>query len=169
MDLAADDPARLHPGESDLENWAAPDPQTRPDLWPSGLKRGSQGEMTLHGRSLSELLSQAPQAAGRGGQTPIFVLDMPDFRARLKSFRKAFTAAFGEHEVQVHYAGKAFLCVEIARLAAGAGFGLDTACWGDGFGASFGLSTEFDWFARERKIPRAAAPSNRGAPGADYC
>lgn len=131
MDLAADDPARLHPGEPDLENWAAPDPQTRPDLWPSGLKRGSQGEMTLHGRGLSELLSQAPQAAGRGGQTPIFVLDMADFRARLKAFREAFTAAFGEHEVQVHYAGKAFLCVEIARLAAGAGLGLDTASAGE--------------------------------------
>lgn len=131
MDLAADDPARLHPGDSGLRTWVAPDPQVRADLWPSGLQRDSQGELTLHGRSLSELLSQAPQVDGRGGQTPIFVLDMADFQDRLKAFREAFAAAFGDHEVQVHYAGKAFLCVEIARLAAGAGLGLDTASAGE--------------------------------------
>lgn len=97
MDLAADDPARLHPGDSGLNTWAAPDPQVRADLWPSGLQRDSRGELTLHGQSLSELLSQAPQVDGRDGQTPIFVLDMADFRDRLKVFREAFAAAFGDH------------------------------------------------------------------------
>lgn len=131
VELAAGDPARLCPGELGLETWAAPEPQTRADLWPRGLERGSQGELTLHGYSLSELLTHAPQVNGRGGQTPIFVLDMADFRDRLQAFREAFAAVFGEHEVQVHYAGKAFLCMEIARLATEAGLGLDTASAGE--------------------------------------
>jgi len=46
--------------------------------------------------------------------TPAYVLDEDDFRERCRQWRVAFRAADGD----VYYAGKAFLCVAVARWVA---------------------------------------------------
>ncbi|GAA1142388.1 diaminopimelate decarboxylase [Nesterenkonia lutea] len=64
--------------------------------------------------------------------TPLYVLSEADFRARARSFREAFTAAFApEADVDVFYAGKAFLSTHVARWAAEEGLGVDTASGGE--------------------------------------
>ena len=58
--------------------------------------------------------------------TPVFVIDEDDFRSRCREIADAFGG--GEH---VHYAGKAFLCAEIARWVAQEGLCLDVATGGE--------------------------------------
>ena len=41
--------------------------------------------------------------------TPLYVVDEEDFRSRCRDYRSAFAGG------EVHYAGKAFLCREVAR------------------------------------------------------
>lgn len=132
--LPEDDLARLNPGDPGLAAWAAPDPEQRPDLWPAGISRNPAGELTWHGTPLSVLLSDAPPVRGipTPARTPVFLLDLPDFRSRAQAFREAFATAFAdEGGAQVHYAAKAFLSLEIAREASGQGLGLDTAAAGE--------------------------------------
>ncbi len=51
--------------------------------------------------------------------TPAYVLDEADFRARARAFRDAFAA------YDVFYAGKAFLCTAVARWVQEEGLRLD--------------------------------------------
>ena len=57
--------------------------------------------------------------------TPLFVYDEDDLRARCRKY----VAAFGADRVA--YAGKAFLCVAMARLVAEEGLHLDVATGGE--------------------------------------
>jgi diaminopimelate decarboxylase len=57
--------------------------------------------------------------------TPLFVVDEADFRSRAAEFAAAFGAG------AVHYAGKAFLCTEVARWVAEEGLALDVASGGE--------------------------------------
>jgi diaminopimelate decarboxylase len=57
------------------------------------------------------------------------VLDEQDFRARATAFRDAFAAAFDAADV--YYAGKAFLCTEVARWVAADGLRLDVCTGGE--------------------------------------
>jgi len=64
--------------------------------------------------------------------TPLYVLSEADFRARARSFREAFEEAFApETEVDVFYAGKAFLSTHVARWATEEGLCVDTASGGE--------------------------------------
>jgi len=64
--------------------------------------------------------------------TPLYVLSETDFRARARSFREAFEEAFApETEVDVFYAGKAFLSTHVARWATEEGLCVDTASGGE--------------------------------------
>lgn len=58
--------------------------------------------------------------------TPLFVIDEDDFRSRCREIAAAFG---GGHNV--HYAGKAFLCSEIARWVDQEGLSLDVASGGE--------------------------------------
>ncbi|MBC7290336.1 MAG: diaminopimelate decarboxylase [Actinotalea sp.] len=103
----------------------APDRPLDPHLWPSGTVVGPDGAVSIGGVDLRAL------AAEHG--TPAYVLDEADFRRRARSFREAFGAAFAAigTQVDVYYAGKAFLSTAVARWATEEGLHIDTATGGE--------------------------------------
>ncbi|MDP9240938.1 MAG: diaminopimelate decarboxylase [Actinomycetota bacterium] len=88
-----------------------------PAVWPRSAVR-VDGVLTLGGIDVREL------AAAHG--TPAFLLDEDDFRSRCHDYR----AAFGD-TADVFYAGKAFLCTQVARWIDGEGLGLDVCSGGE--------------------------------------
>jgi diaminopimelate decarboxylase len=91
-----------------------------PRLWSSGVARGPDGALTVAGLDVREI--------AREHGTPAYVLDEDDFRSRARDFATAFDAAFSDlcGGADVYYAGKAFLCTEVARWVAQEGLRLDT-------------------------------------------
>ncbi len=104
-------------GALHAEGYGAPPWLARPDdvnalvpaLWPTGVRRGADGALTVAGLDVAAL------AAEHG--TPAFVLDEADFRGRATAFRDAFDAAFEGAcgGADVYYAAKAFTCTALAR------------------------------------------------------
>ena len=95
-----------------------------PQLWSSSVRREPSGELSVGGVGVHDL------AAEHG--TPAYVLDEKDFRRRAAAFRDAFSAAFTPlGGSDVFYAGKAFLCTEVARWIAADGLGLDVCTGGE--------------------------------------
>jgi diaminopimelate decarboxylase len=93
--------------------------------WPASAVRGDDGAVRVADVDLRDL------AAAQG--TPAYVLDEADFRARARALRSAFADAFGAigAEVDVYYAGKAFLSVAVARWAHEEGLRVDTSTGGE--------------------------------------
>jgi diaminopimelate decarboxylase len=89
-----------------------------PALWPSGVSK-VDGVLTVAGFT-------APELAAEYG-TPTYVVDEIDFRERAR----AFGDAFGNVGADVFYAGKAFLCVAVARWIAEEGLNLDVCTGGE--------------------------------------
>ncbi len=96
-----------------------------PGLWARTVTRADDGALAVGGVDVRDL------AAEYG--TPAYVLDEADFRFRAASFRAAFHDAFADlcGGADVYYAGKAFLCTEVARWVAADGLGLDTCSGGE--------------------------------------
>lgn len=96
-----------------------------PELWPQSVKRNDEGVVEVGGVDVRDLAAQFG--------TPAYVLDQADFRARAMAFRDAFSHAFAGlcGGANVYYAGKAFLCTEVARWIAADGLGLDTCSGGE--------------------------------------
>jgi diaminopimelate decarboxylase len=96
-----------------------------PQLWAKTVTRNAAGAVEVGGVDVRDL------AAEYG--TPAYVLDEADFRSRAASFRDAFRHAFADlcDGANVYYAGKAFLCTEVARWIAADGLGLDTCSGGE--------------------------------------
>jgi len=96
-----------------------------PELWAQSVKRNDEGAIEVGGVDARDL-------AARFG-TPAYVLDEADFRARAATYRDAFSDAFAQlcGGADVYYAGKAFLCTEVARWIAADGLGLDTCSGGE--------------------------------------
>ncbi|GHJ05989.1 diaminopimelate decarboxylase [Micromonospora humidisoli] len=88
-----------------------------PQLWPRQVERGAGGALTVAGLDVREL------AAGYG--TPAYILDEDDLRSRARDFRDAFP------DVDVYYAGKAFLCRAVVRMIAEEGLHLDVCSGGE--------------------------------------
>jgi diaminopimelate decarboxylase len=86
------------------------------DVWPRSARR-DDGALTIGGVDVRDL-------AGEYG-TPLYVYDEDDFRSRCRDFRTAFS------DGDVYYAGKAFLCTEVARWVAEEGLGLDVCSGGE--------------------------------------
>ena len=86
-------------------------------VWATGIRRGADGAMTLHGHGVRQL------AAEHG--TPLFLMDEMDFRARARGYVTAFEGA------DVYYASKAFSCTAVLRWAAQEGLNLDVATGGE--------------------------------------
>jgi diaminopimelate decarboxylase len=101
----------------------APSPLGLP--WPESAARGADGAVRVADVDLRDL-------AGAQG-TPAYVLDEADFRARARGLRSAFAEAFGAigADVDVYYAGKAFLSVAVARWAHEEGLRVDTSTGGE--------------------------------------
>ncbi|GAA5229471.1 diaminopimelate decarboxylase [Arthrobacter cryoconiti] len=116
------------PGAELAPNWlpAAGDVnELLPALWAHDVERNEHGELTISGVHVSEL----KQRFG----TPLFVMSEDDFRSRARMFKDAFDAAFEDicGGVDVYYAGKSFLCTEVARWVDSEGLRLDTCSGGE--------------------------------------
>ncbi|HET7414292.1 MAG TPA: diaminopimelate decarboxylase [Arthrobacter sp.] len=94
-------------------------------LWAQDVARDASGELSAAGLKV-------PQLAAEYG-TPLMVVSEADFRARARSFKEAFDEAFADlcGGVDVYYAGKAFLCTEVARWVQQEGLHLDTCTGGE--------------------------------------
>ncbi|GHF80537.1 diaminopimelate decarboxylase [Amycolatopsis bartoniae] len=89
-----------------------------PKVWPRNTYRAPDGVVRIAGVDVREL------AETYG--TPLFVVDEADFKARCAEYAEAF-----DDPSLVHYAGKAFLCTEVARWVAAQGLSLDVASGGE--------------------------------------
>ncbi len=95
-----------------------------PSLWSSSVARDGGGAVTVAGVGVDDL--------AREFGTPAYVLDEADFRARAADFRDTYTAVFsGLGGADVYYAGKAFLCTEVARWMRDDGLSLDVCSGGE--------------------------------------
>ena len=94
-------------------------------MWSGNVSRGAAGDLTVAGISATDL-------AARFG-TPVYVIDEADARTRaagvLAAFQREF-AAVGS-SATVYYAGKAFLCTEVARWVTEAGLNIDVCSGGE--------------------------------------
>lgn len=99
--------------------------ELNPVIWAEGVSRSEAGEITIAGLPVSEL-------AQRFG-TPAYIISEDHFRSRARSFREAFNEAFAGlcGGVDVYYAGKSFLCTEVARWVDQEGLRLDTCSGGE--------------------------------------
>lgn len=87
-----------------------------PHLW-SQTAQKVDGELHVGGLSVPDLVANV--------NTPAYVLDEADFRARARAFRDAFSA------YDVFYAGKAFLCTAVAAWVQEEGLNLDVCSNGE--------------------------------------
>lgn len=114
-------------GEPPLGALVCPEPEDRPDLWPTTARRTPDGELALGGLTVSEILTDAP--------SPVFVLDEADLRGRAASWAAAmheeFWPSYGMAGGEAFYAGKAFLTTKVAQWALEEGMGIDTASRGE--------------------------------------
>lgn len=94
-------------------------------IWASEVGRSESGELTVGGVGVSDLAKEFG--------TPAYVVSEDDFRMRAQIFLKAFNDAFQPlcGGVDVYYAGKSFLCIEVARWAVEQGLRLDTCSGGE--------------------------------------
>jgi len=79
------------------------------------------GHLEIGGRDTVEL--------ARTYGTPLYAMDEAAIRNACRSFRKAFQTRYPKNVI--HYAGKAFLCVAMCRIAQEEGLGLDVAAGGE--------------------------------------
>ncbi|WP_433328191.1 diaminopimelate decarboxylase [Spirillospora sp. CA-294931] len=96
-----------------------------PMIWPRSARR-VEGAVSVAGTDVREL--------AREYGTPLFVYDEEDVRSRARAYAAAF------HDGDVHYAGKAFLSVAIARWLKEEGLGLDVCSEGE---LAVALAAEF--------------------------
>ncbi len=96
-----------------------------PGLWASSVGRAGDGTLTVGGVSVLDL--------AREFGTPAYVVDEADFRARAADFRDTYAEVFRDLSggADVYYAGKAFLCTEVARWVEDEGLGLDVCTGGE--------------------------------------
>lgn len=94
-------------------------------LWPASATRNTDGQLVIGGITAAKL------AAEFG--TPLYVIDETDARARAAALRTAFETEFARigTTVRVYYAGKAFLCTEVARWIVAAGLNIDVCSGGE--------------------------------------
>ena len=104
--------------------WPADVIELVPQLWAPTVGRDEQGRLTVGGVDVREL--------AREFGTPAYVLDEADFRARARASATRSPPPFAElGGVDVYYAGKAFLCTEVARWVHEEGLRLDICTGGE--------------------------------------
>lgn len=92
-----------------------------PGIWPTNAARSAEGELTIAGKSVSDLAEEF--------HTPLYVVDESDFRQRAARFKAAYDTA--EMPADVYYAAKAFLATAIARWVSEEGLGIDVSTGGE--------------------------------------
>jgi diaminopimelate decarboxylase len=88
-----------------------------PLLWSGTAHKTDAGDLVVGGVPVADLVAEH--------NTPAYVLDEADFRARARAFRDAFS------DFDVFYAGKAFLSVAVARWVQEEGLCLDVCSAGE--------------------------------------
>ncbi len=86
--------------------------------------------MTFHENEL-QLSGMPAHKLARDFGTPTFFIDEVDFRERALAWGEALNESFGDRAGHVYYAGKAFVCVEVAKWIAECGIGLDVCTGGE--------------------------------------
>ncbi len=96
-----------------------------PILWAANVGRSADGVLQVAGVTALELAEQFG--------TPAYVVDEADFRGRAQEFKQAYSQVFDGlcGGADVYYAGKAFLCTEVARWIRDDGLGLDVCSGGE--------------------------------------
>jgi diaminopimelate decarboxylase len=96
-----------------------------PSLWAASVGRSRDGVLSVGGVSVADLAAQFG--------TPAYVVDEADFRARAGEFVQTYREIFADlcGGADVYYAGKAFLCTEIARWIRDDGLFLDVCSGGE--------------------------------------
>jgi diaminopimelate decarboxylase len=94
-------------------------------VWPDSAERASDGQLSIAGVSAAELV----QNFG----TPLYVVDEAHARRRARQLKDAFDREFAAvgSSAKVYYAGKAFLCTEVARWVTDEGLGVDVCSGGE--------------------------------------
>ncbi|MSO42856.1 MAG: diaminopimelate decarboxylase [Candidatus Planktophila sp.] len=90
-------------------------------MWSSNVS--TDGELSISGITAANLAKEFA--------TPAFIMDEADFRARAISWDQALKSGFGENAGTVYYAGKAFICTEVARWIKDIGIGIDVCTGGE--------------------------------------
>jgi diaminopimelate decarboxylase len=91
-------------------------------LFPDTYRVNDEGRMEVGGRDLVEL--------AREHGTPLYVYDEATLRGRIAEFRDTLRAVYPAESL-VLYAAKAFLSIQVARLVAEEGAGLDVVSGGE--------------------------------------
>ncbi len=86
-------------------------------LWSQTALKDESGVLHVGGVAIADLVADV--------NTPAYVLDEADFRARARAFKEAFAGA------DVYYAGKAFLCTTVATWVEEEGLSLDVCSGGE--------------------------------------
>jgi diaminopimelate decarboxylase len=95
-----------------------------PSLWATSVRRDDDGVLSVAGMRATEL--------AREFGTPAYIVDEDDFRSRAREFKQEYAAHFGPLAgADVFYAGKAFLCTEVARWIHAEGLNLDVCTGGE--------------------------------------
>ncbi|MEY4366973.1 MAG: hypothetical protein RLZ28_388 [Actinomycetota bacterium] len=94
-------------------------------IWSTNTRRTASGELSVAGVTVGDLAAQFG--------TPLFVLDEDDFRSRALGVKAALESAASSigTEAKVYYAGKVFLCTEVAQWIDELGLNLDVASGGE--------------------------------------
>lgn len=88
-----------------------------PALWSGTAKKTAEGSLVVGGVDLRDLVAEHG--------SPAYVLDEDDFRSRARAFKTAFK------DMDVYYAGKAFLCTTVVRWVMEEGLNLDICSGGE--------------------------------------
>lgn len=97
-----------------------------PRVFPATARRGrSCGQLKLGGIRATELVEQFG--------SPLYVIDEDVARDRAREVRTALQSEFRRigTDATIYYAGKAFLCIEVARWMSEEGLGIDVASGGE--------------------------------------
>ena len=94
-------------------------------VWSHNVRRSAGGELEIARVSASALVAEFG--------TPVYVVDEADARSRAGGIRESFDREFARvgSSAKVYYAGKAFLCTEVARWVTEAGLNIDVASGGE--------------------------------------
>jgi len=96
-----------------------------PKVWPSTAMRTADGELSIGGIGVDELVNQFG--------TPLYVVDEHDFRLRATAVKKALTDAAERigTTAKVYYASKAFLCTQVVEWVDELGLSIDVSSAGE--------------------------------------
>ena len=94
-------------------------------VWSRHALRDATGRLELGGVIASDIVHEFG--------TPVYVVDQADVQSRARTIRESFDREFGRigASATVYYAGKAFLCTEVARWVAQAGLNIDVSSGGE--------------------------------------